>query len=425
MPRLSAVPASSLPPEIALEIIHEACKIAAIPVTPDPEEARVLTRNRRKQRLEQFRNLARVCRNWLDPARVVYWAEVTLVTLPEIIAFADALGGPSSKPTCIRSVSFFMLDYLQYAPMKMHTEEIVAKVLDVFPSILRALPKDLFRFEMDCISHGRLPWTIIIYDCLRSASQSEAGSITNVTSLIIGPRPDTRQFFDALSFARNVTHLALTISNLDDATTFSLPCPSWRLESFDLNLTYKGGGLDSLARPIAEAIQKTLAPACSNLKSLNIEIQGRHIRDFRHSSSLLGLMLSLSHTSLTHLCIRAVQIFPKSLELPLRLPNGDFAAVLLTAQIQCCLALQHLELHNVGLHLKMFHQLRCKELRYLEVTGGYPDMRFETDLVAILDSPELSQLKNLVINFGKGTTRKAWWLMLQGKCTSRGIRLSH
>src|SRR6202790_4360202 len=60
----------------------------------------------RAQRLAWFRDLAAICKAWMDPIRAQFWTQVTLFTRLELIAFTRAVEGPYAKPGCIRRFYF-------------------------------------------------------------------------------------------------------------------------------------------------------------------------------------------------------------------------------------------------------------------------------------------------------------------------------
>jgi hypothetical protein len=67
---------------------------------------RPLYQARRTEQLAWFRSIGGVCRAWLGSARTVFWEEVTLFTVPELVDFAQAINGDSAKPACIRRLYF-------------------------------------------------------------------------------------------------------------------------------------------------------------------------------------------------------------------------------------------------------------------------------------------------------------------------------
>lgn len=421
----------SCPTEIHLMIMSEAFRTLSPLRTRDlpqtahgrPELYRFVDRNMRKerraQRLQIFRTLALVCSAWLDPARTVFWAEVTLFTIGDLVAFARAVQQPAAKPACIRSLHFRLPLSIDLKPAQaddaLLREATAAKAL--FPTALRRLPPHLDELHIDCDSHHPAR-NHVLYHCLSLAARDPAWTIA-VPRLHIGPRPSL--LFDTLAhvrFARGVRALELALSSRDDAQTFksALP-PRVQLDALALRLEFDGGAYRTHMARAAGAAARALRGACAHLRSLAVHLLAAEDADAAALAQALRAVLALGGPALAALRIEAqpTPYLPSS-------AAGVAAALAAARAFAPAPGLRTLALGQVGVARAVLQQLRCAALEELEVAVGRPGPGcpvWRAGLMACLEAPELGNLRALRIVCGD--VESASLEVFRAYCAGRGI----
>lgn len=372
----------------------------------------------RTQRLASFRCLARVCKTWLDPARTVFWTEVVLFSLLELIDFAGAIHRSESKPACIRTLYFSICT-------RRHTNAVAVEVRRCFPDALRRLPPHLHMLGVDTYDQ----YSSVIYDILTAAHNDHPSWVIDVHKLFIGYRPNRRDIFSFFAFTRNVVHLVLRISDLDGYDLSGSPCISMELESVVIKIEFDWSPhiLDAV-----HSLTRVLGPACTTLQSLTIELFYPDFMEKLARAEMIKHILSLNNSTLSTLSLRVMLSyhFQSDInELTKQLTDaGAFTSFT---------ALQNLELGGVGIYPDMFRQMGCSALQRLEVTvmeghravkppvrDGKEAMSNTLESLALV---ELAKLERLTIKFANIAVYGAWsgtrdtWGSIEEECTKRKI----
>ncbi|KZP05332.1 hypothetical protein FIBSPDRAFT_967367 [Athelia psychrophila] len=390
----------SCPTEIHLMIISEAFRAHDLAQTAQgrPELYRFVDRRMRKerraQRLQMFRTLSLVCSAWLDPARTVFWAEVTLFAVGDLVAFARAVQQPASKPACIRRLHFRLPLSIDQKSVQAE-EELMLEAKEAkahFPAALRLLPAHLEEFYVDCDNHYPAR-NHVLYHCLSLACRDPAWTIA-IPRLYIGPRPSL--LFDTLAhfrFARSVRALELSLTSRDDCQTFRSPLPHVQLESLALRLEFDGGLYRNHMPRATAAAAKALRGACARLRSLAVHMLAVEDVDAAALAQTMKHVFTLAGRPLAALTIAAsaTPYLPSN--------SAGFAAALAAAHAFVpCPALRTLRLHQVGIDPDVLQQLQCAGLEELEVAVSRPGCPvLKESLLACLGAPELRNLQRLRI----------------------------
>ena len=97
----------------------------------------------RTEWLAWFCNMGGVCWAWLGPPRTVFWEEMTLFTVPELVDFTCAIDEDSAKPACIRRLYFRFPDTCHMRCSPSNSVIMKDEVQHFFPVTLRCLPTHL------------------------------------------------------------------------------------------------------------------------------------------------------------------------------------------------------------------------------------------------------------------------------------------
>ncbi|KAF7984374.1 hypothetical protein HWV62_15417 [Athelia sp. TMB] len=355
-----------------------------------------MRKERRAQRLQTFRTLSLVCSAWLDPTRTVFWAEVTLFKVGDLVAFAQAVQHHSSKPSCIRRLHFRLPLSIDQKSATRAEEELLLEAKEAkahFPAALRLLPAHLEELHVECDNHYPAR-NHVLYHCFSLACRDPTWTI-DIPRLYIGPRPSL--LFDTLvhfRFARSVQALELSLTSRDDCQTFRSPLSHVQLESLALRMEFDGGMYRNHMPRAALAVSKALRRSCANLKCLSIYLLA--VEEVE-SAALVQTMLhifKLASPSLRELKIEAstTPYLPSN--------SASFATTLATAKAFIpCPALRRLQLENVGINPTLLQQLKCADLEELELAANRHDcpMLLE-NILSCLASPELGNLRCLKLN---------------------------
>ena len=425
---------TSFPLEIYLTIIGEVfnSQDSFRPISHQTDRARYQAL--RTQRLAWSRSLAGVCRAWVNPARTLFWEEVTLFSVPELVAFARAVDDDSAKPACIRRLYFRFPSARCYPAYPVGSPSISTTVVDearrYFSLTLRRLPTHLNVLHIDCdwkLGHRAL------YDSLEDANRDPTWKI-DVRALVIAWRPisyyDTFAYF---TFARNIVHLELTITGHDDYDTFRLQ--SLQLQSIVLQMQFDHGSRRYMPNA-AGVLKRALRVACTNLQSLTLNLLDHDEVGPVFYTEAAAEVLSLAgpSTSVLKLCAK-----------PISNPNNIVTVLAAGNAFTLCPSLQHVQLDSCGVSPDVFQRLGCSALRQLEVIVTerlYPSSRdgVETmrDILASINLEELANLEELVVNFsdldrddtpypslisklGPWAGTKQAWKSLEMACAARHI----
>jgi hypothetical protein len=228
------MPPPSLPAELILDITSQVL---------DERDHYHVSREKHKaarmERLASFRRLARISKDWLDPARVVFWSTVSLFTIHELAAFAIAINGPTAKSGCIESLHIRLPNYIRRDP-SIPDFDMTLKARRSLPSALLRLPAHLRVLQVDSNRNWH-EYHYVVYDCLEAAYRDQPSWVIDVDTLDIGSRQDRRDVFPMFAFVRNVRHLVLTVDPHDLERTFKSPCPFTQLQSLTLDMQFDEG----------------------------------------------------------------------------------------------------------------------------------------------------------------------------------------
>lgn len=175
----------------------------------------------RTKRLETFRHLAGVCKDWLDPARALFWGSVALFDLLEFFPFTHAINDPSAKPGCIRNVYIRLPSYVPHRLRRLGgLMRVAQEAMRCFPAALLRLPSHLRVLHVDC-NTGTYPYQDV-HNYLQETYRNHPSRVIDVDKLEIGSRHDRRDVFPIFVFVHNVRRLALTVSLWDAEDTFGV-----------------------------------------------------------------------------------------------------------------------------------------------------------------------------------------------------------
>lgn len=392
----------SCPTEIHLMIISEAFGLYNLQALRFLDRA--MRKERRALRLKMFCRIAVVCKTWLDPARTVFWSEVALFTVGELVAFSRAVQHPSSKPACIRSLHLRLPQNIDQKSPPRPKEELLKEAKEAkaeFPAALRLLPAHLDELRVDCDNHHPAR-NHVLYHSISTACQDPTW-IIDIPYLRIGPRPslllDTFTYF---RFTRNVRHLELSFTSRDDSQTFGSPLPLMQLDSLVLRMKFDGVTYLHRMPFAASAVAKVLRQSCTTLRSLFIHLLAVDEIEPSKFIQTMKNIFSLLSPSLSTFKLRARTGTPET-ENPTLILTSSKAFV-------PCPTLRKLYLDDVGLTPEVFRQLKCTELRELEVEVKKPgSFEFKARLFRCLAVPELRNIEVLKINCPDLESTSLWF----------------
>ena len=356
----------------------------------------------RAQRLASFRSLAGVCSAWTDTIRMVFWEEVTLFTVSELVAFARAVDddSDSTKPACIRRLYFWFADYMDRRKGAIAADS--AEAQRSFLIILRHMPVHLDVLHVHC-DQNHHPLNETLYLSLRYGDQDTPWTI-DVAKLIIASHPKACDISMYFAFARNVTHLVLTVTSRD-LDTFDSPLPLLHLESLCLQLEFDASIHRSRMLLVANAVAYALDAACRQLQSFTLNLYRHDEVDVVTRTDAAKKILSLAagpQVSALTLCANpAFQFIHIAKEL------ADAHAFPRLS------SLRRLKLDGSGVSPAAFQGMRCYALQLLEVTvmskitpsrqDGVETMK---DILASIPLGALDSLEHLVVNFSNLETSR-------------------
>lgn len=228
-------------------------------------------------RLIHFRTVGVVCKAWLDPARAIFWTEVSLSPF-SLSAFIEALRSPTGKPSRIRRVHLFAFPSGKAYNM-MPAAPATASIIDHVFIAMRSLPTKLDTFTISCPEFDDYgdPDELghILYDAVWRAVYQYPHRI-NVRQFAIIPRPDGRDITPFLQHFHNIRHLHLSITHNDNGFTFTSILLDIQLQSLvifvDFHNQQTGEDESQLGYHIeaAERLRESIEPACFELQSLGL-----------------------------------------------------------------------------------------------------------------------------------------------------------
>lgn len=313
------------------------------------------------------------------------------------------------------------------------------------PRVLGRIPKNLHTFDISCPDNQL---GCALYQSVRDAKVDGAHWNCNVAKVAVSPRPDGRDVAPFFAHFHHITHLHLSLSDLDDTLTFSSPITSLQLQSLavDVYFLFQFQELESDGSPppngspppdqftaSADRLRHILEPVCSNLQSMTLSFPNGSSHDISLYIEIFRKLHSIGSSTVTTLILRVVNSDPGQ-------TDSLFAEEVAKANAFALFpALRHLVLDEFGITLDAFGQMGCSELRTLDVVVMSPESEdgWETmsDVLNTLALPELARLNKLGIKFamfphfyeGRDSFDNEWygteatWAPVQEACAARNI----
>lgn len=375
------------------------------------------------KRLISFRNIARVCKAWLDPSRTVFWTDVAVGTW-NLELLALSVEGPASKASCIQR--------LLLGPESSQRTDNIRKYL---PVLLSRLPGRLKVVQIAQPGQYYAPRVRSAFEEIAIIMETKATGIHYTEKLVLPGMYSDNEIAHALGSFRGISHLHLPLSALTQTSKYSdsLACLTLTSLYLDVDFSCLYGrnqaiqATSAAARNIASAMQ----PACKQLQHFAIFFKTYHpdTPDVVHTDTFRWLH-SIGAPTVQRLSMKASAH-------PLHDRNGfgihDFASSEDFAEFP---RLETLSLDGCSFSSDAILQMGSFKLKTLNIRLDWPLKEGESNerlhILAALRQPQLGALRDLKISFKEAYIfeyrEDNWdkmgmtWAVVEDECLARGIR---